>query len=221
MKILYLSHRIPYPPNKGDKIRSFNEIKHLSSTHAIDLACLTDDPADLKYDRDLKKFCKKICVVSLRPLNAKAKSFVSLASNRPLSVGYFYSQALQDNINSWLASNTYDAIICFSSPMAEYLFRAPALSSRLNSRDKGMRITSTQNPEPRTQNPVLIMDFCDVDSDKWRQYSLDSAFPLNLIYRIESSLLLRYEKKINQQFDHSVFISLKEAELFQSLYPEA
>ena len=222
MKILYLSHRIPYPPNKGDKIRSLNEIKHLSSIHEIDLACLADDPADLKHEGDLKEYCKQICIAPLKPLNAKAKSIVSLASSRPLSVGYFYSRSLQNIINGWLSSNSYDAVICFSSPMAEYLFRSPSLESIFSinpgvSREK--RVTS--NAQPATRNPQLVMDFCDLDSDKWRQYSLDSAFPLNLIYRIEASLLLRYEKRINRQFDHSIFISHQEADLFLRLYPEA
>ena len=63
MKILYLAHRIPYPPNKGDKIRSFNEIKYLSQRHEIHLACLADDPKDLKYENDLKDFCKTTNVI--------------------------------------------------------------------------------------------------------------------------------------------------------------
>jgi sugar transferase (PEP-CTERM/EpsH1 system associated) len=68
---------------------------------------------------------------------------------------------------------------------------------------------------------VFIMDFCDLDSDKWRQYSTQSAFPLNLIYRMEYKRLLEYEKKINAAFDHSVFISRQEAELFYTLHPKA
>jgi len=202
MKILYLCHRIPYPPNKGDKIRSFNEIKYLSTTHEVDLACLADDPGDLKYERDLKEYCKKICIAPLKPLKSKAKSLVSLASNRPLSVGYFYSGILQATVNHWLSSTSYDAIICFSSPMAEY-------------------ILNQSTNQPINQSTKLIMDFCDVDSDKWLQYSRDSVFPLSLAYRIESRLLLRYEKRINQHFDHSVFVSQQEAELFLRLYPEA
>ena len=128
MKILYLSHRIPYPPNKGDKIRSFNEIKYLSSSHEVHLACLADNPEDLIYVNDLKKYCGKVYVSQLKTLWARTKSLVSLVFNSPITVGYFYSKSLQSTINNWLYSNAYDAIICFSSPMAEYLFHLPPLS---------------------------------------------------------------------------------------------
>jgi len=60
MNILYLAHRIPYPPNKGDKIRSYNEIKYLAGKHTIDLVCLADDPADLQYEEALQKYCRQV-----------------------------------------------------------------------------------------------------------------------------------------------------------------
>src|SRR5512139_1077991 len=94
MKILYLAHRIPYPPNKGDKIRSFNEIKYLSNKHEIHLACLADNPNDLAYQQDLKKYCRSVTVVPISPLQAKLKSLFFLLSNKPFSVPYFYSPAL-------------------------------------------------------------------------------------------------------------------------------
>src|SRR5512139_3067623 len=118
MKILYLAHRIPYPPNKGDKIRSFNEIKYLSQRHEIHLACLADDPKDLKYENDLKHFCKSTNVVLVNPKNVKLKSGFYLFSKKPLSVPYFYSRKLHRSVDQLLSTNDYDAIFCFSSPMA-------------------------------------------------------------------------------------------------------
>lgn len=200
MKILYLSHRIPYPPNKGDKIRSFNEIKYLSNGHEIHLACIADDPADLKYENELNRYCQKVAVEQVNKLFSKGKSAIRILSNASLSVGYFYSNKLQTTINRWLSKYSYDAIICFSSPMAEYLFRSPL----------------TPHPWPR-----LIMDFCDLDSDKWLQYAQKSHFPLNIVYKIENSRLLKYEKIINQRFDHSVFVSQQEADLLFQQYPQA
>ncbi len=213
MKILYLSHRIPYPPNKGDKIRSFNEVKYLSKSHEIHLACLADDPDDLKYEKDLKKYCKKVCLLKLTPLTAKVKGLAALMLNKPLSVGYFYSRLLQRTVNEWISENTYDAVICFSSPMAEYVFCSP-----LWTEGRGQRSAVSGK---LSQHTVLIMDFCDVDSDKWGQYSRQSKFPLNLVYQIENKKLLDYEKKVNHTFDHSFFSSPREADLFCRLYPQA
>ena len=203
MKILYISHRIPYPPNKGDKIRSFNEIKYLSSFHEIDLAALVDNPADFRYESDLKKYCKEVMLAPLSPLKGKVRGLYWLLRDMPLSAGYFYSGSLQKKIDMLLSRNDYDAIVCFSSPMAEYLY-ASQFCNRLFSKKK---------------YPRLIMDFCDLDSDKWRQYAQNSTFPMNLIYRMEYKFLLEYEKKINRTFDRSIFISQQEADLFYHLYP--
>lgn len=204
MKILYIAHRIPYPPNKGDKIRTFNEIKHLSASHEIDLACLADNPEDMKYKRNLEKYCKKVKIIPLNTKLAKLKSLFALFHNAPLSVTYFYSRLLQKRINNWLSSTQYDAVICFCSAMAEYVFRS-----------------SASNPSLNSNSPVLIMDFCDLDSDKWGQYAKRSRFPLNIIYKIENKRLFEYEKHINSIFHHSVFVSQREKDLFLELYPSA
>jgi sugar transferase (PEP-CTERM/EpsH1 system associated) len=209
MTILYIAHRIPYPPNKGDKIRSFNEIKHLSSFHKVDLVCLADNIDDLKFKSDLEKYCRQVFVQHLKISQAKLRGFINLIRGKAISVGYFYMKKIQQVIDRWISDTVYDAIICFSSPMAEYLFQSPFLSHCFS-----------KFAQPATRNPKLIMDFCDLDSDKWLQYSQRSKFPLNLIYRIENKRLLKYEKKINKSFDNSVFVSQQEADLFYRLFPE-
>ena len=214
MKILYLAHRIPYPPNKGDKIRSFNEIKYLSRSHDIHLACLADNFAHLVYSNDLKEYCSKICVMPFNTMKAKVKSIISLASQISLSVRYFYSRPLQRTIDQWLSSNSYDAIICFSSPMAEYIFRSTVFKFK---QPYALHFA----PYAGRGRPRLIMDFCDLDSDKWLQYSRQQRFPVNLFYRIEHRRLLKYEKKINEYFDYSVFVSEQESDLFSRSHPGA
>lgn len=206
MKILYLSHRIPYPPNKGDKIRSFNEVKYLSKHHQVDIACLADAPGDLKFKNNLAEYGRNVHVEPLNTMHAKIRGILTLLSGGSISVGYFHSTKLQKVIDQWLLKNIYDAIICFSSPMAEYLLRSGALNL-----PRGSRAT----------HPSVVMDFCDVDSDKWRQYGKNSRFPLNRLYQAEFHRLLAYEKKINSLFDHSLFVSQKEAALFRALAPEA
>ncbi len=196
MKILYLAHRIPYPPNKGDKIRSFNEIKHLSGSHEIDLACLVDDPADMQYESHLKRYCNKVFLEPLNATHAKLNGIAGALIGKPLSIGYFYSRSVQRTVDQWLSSAHYDCVICFSSPMAEYIFRSKYAG--------------------RTR---LIMDFCDVDSDKWDQYAKQSSFPQSLVYASEKRRLARYERIIADSFQHCVFVSEKEAGLFKSNNP--
>jgi sugar transferase (PEP-CTERM/EpsH1 system associated) len=211
MKILYLAHRIPYPPNKGDKIRSFNIIKYLSQRHEIHLACLADDRRDVRHEEGLKGLCKSTHVVLINPKLARLKSSLYLPSKRPLSVPYFYSRKLQRIIDDLLLTHDFDTIFCFSSPMAEYVFRSRALSPKSTVRGE-----KTNDHRPSTK---LIMDFVDVDSDKWLQFSKYAGFPMSWIYASEGQRLADYERKVAEAFDHSIFVTGSEVKIFKNKNP--
>ena len=236
MKILYICHRIPYPPDKGDKIRSFNEIKYLSTRHEIHVACLADDPKDLKYKEDLIKYCKTVTVFRNDPRLARIKSLSSLLSQKPLSLPYFYSTGLQKAVDHLLSTNNFDSIFCFSSPMAEYVFRSKWFVSNCSklhidrdqeTRNKhpeaGNQNSATGNEQPATSNRQratgLIMDFVDVDSDKWSQYARYSGFPKSWIYEMESKRLRKYERRVAEAFDHSIFVTEAEVKMFKEENP--
>ena len=202
LNVLYIAHRIPFPPNKGDKIRSFNEIKGLCEKHNLYLAFLVDSRGDLKYTGELEKYCAGMDFEVITPLAQKLKSLPYLLTSLPLSVPYFYSKKLQAAIDRRIKGSSIDAVVSFSSPMAEYVYRSRAL------KDAGRSVR-------------LVMDFVDVDSDKWRMYAEKSAFPASVIWRREWKSLMGYEKGIGERFDSSLFVSEKEAELFRSFCPGA
>ena len=202
-KILFICHRIPFPPNKGDKIRTYNEVKYFSKTYNIDIISFADDPKDLKYTSDLKAYCRHIYIYPLAPLFGKLKGLLKLILGGSISEGYFYDKKACKKVSDLLKQKDYHTIFCFSSPMAEYVFK------------------NLSDIEQKTTRPKLIMDFCDVDSDKWKQYSEKSTFPMNFVYQKESERLLKYEKKINKIFDASIFVSDNEAKLFKQLVPKA
>ncbi len=203
MKILYLAHRIPYPPNKGDKIRSYHQVRYLAERHEVDLGCLCDDPEDLKYVETLRTWCRSVQAVPLTPWKARLKSLLQLAGSMPLSVSYFYSHRLQRWVDERLEGQFYDAVLCFSSSMAEYLF---------SSRHK-------KALWPPNGTVRKIMDFCDLDSDKWAQYAKHSSVPFRWVYDEESRRLSAYERKVHESFDASIFITEREAQLFVQKSP--
>lgn len=200
MNILFLAHRIPFPPNKGDKIRSFNMIRHLSQTHHVYLGTILDEKPDAEYLKKLKVYCKDIFADYF---HKKTNLLLNVFEKKPFSVANFYSAALQNYVDRILRSKKIDVIICFSSSMAEYVFRNPLFK---------------QN---KLNHIKLIMDYIDLDSDKWLQYSRFTQFPLNLIYSEEQRRLFEYEKKINQTFHNSIFVSHREADLFKRIFPQA
>ena len=114
-KILYLSHCCPYPPNKGEKIRAYHEIKHLARHGEVHLACLTRDREDLKYYNNLASFCKSVKILPFDERRAKIGSLPHLLTPLPLSVPFFYHHELQDYIDNLLQRELFDTILCFSS----------------------------------------------------------------------------------------------------------
>lgn len=200
MNILFLCPRIPFPPNKGDKIRSYNELVFLMKKHSIYLGTTLDDKSDSEYIGILKKYCQRLRAVRF---NRKLKLFKSLVSGKPFSISNFYDKHLQAFVDDVLSSTKIDAVICYCSSMAEYVINNPLY------KENGLKGTK------------LIMDFVDLDSDKWLQYSTYSRFPLSFIYRIENKRLFKYEVAINKLFNHSVFVSEREVRVFQRLYTQA
>ncbi len=201
MNILFLAHRIPYPPDKGDKIRSFNIIKYLSKANDIFLGTTLDQKSDIEYVSGLRGFCAG--GVHAVFFNKKIKLLGSLISDTSFSVANFYDKSLQNYVDKTLKEKEIDVVLCFCSTMAEYIFRTPLFKEI---KKRGIR---------------LIMDYVDLDSDKWSQYANYSNFPLNLLYKMENRRLFKYETRVNEAFDHSVFISEREVTVFKKLYPEA
>jgi sugar transferase (PEP-CTERM/EpsH1 system associated) len=189
MHILYLAHRIPYPPNKGEKIRTFHQLLHLSKHHTVHLVCLVDDPTDLEYVSTLERYCASVIAVYRNKNSALCLAIRALLTRKPLSVAAFYRKALAREISHKLHTETFDVIFVSSAAMAEYVLEVSAL--------------------PR------VIDFIDVDSEKWRQYEQHHALPLAWLYGLEARRLCRYEARIAQVFNHAVLISHEEKRLFQ------
>jgi sugar transferase (PEP-CTERM/EpsH1 system associated) len=195
LNILILSHRVPFPPNKGEKIRTFHQIKHLSELgHQIHLFSPYEDPTELAHFDTLHA---TLCAsVEASPLKHKVMRLLTgLVKGQSMSVVNFYDKTLQQKFDEFLVGNSVDAIICSASSVAEYIFK----STVLNILDK---------------KPLLIMDFMDVDSDKWGQYQQSSSFPMSRVYAREQRLLAEYEKRIVDQFDACYLIAQAEVTLF-------
>jgi len=192
--LLFLAHRIPYPPNKGDKIRSYHLLKYLSLTYKVHLATFIDDPNDWQYTDKLDALCASTCYIELKPLLAKIKSVQGLLTGEPLSLPYYKNKRMQAWVNQTLSSHSRTQVLIFSSVMAQYI--------------------------NQDHDVDRVVDFVDVDSDKWRQYAQRCKGLMHWIYQREAQYLLGYEKTIAQQARASVFVSEQEAELFKTLAPE-
>lgn len=195
-RLLFIAHRMPYPPNKGDKIRSYNILRHLAAKYEIDLFFLVDDRGDLDVLDELRPLVKSCGFDVIQPKMKKILSCFSLLGTNPLTVPYFYSRKLQHKIDEQLHAKEFDHVFCFSSPTAEYLFQ---------SRYYGTKLRKSR----------LIMDLVDVDSHKWRQYADAVKWPMKAIYMREARQLLTYERRIATEFDEVLLVSEAEKKLLR------
>src|SRR5215813_2358377 len=124
MKLLFISPRIPYPPNKGDRVRSSHELQaFIERGHEVHLLAFADNMDDLNYQVDLGRMCTTVGIVPLRRVWAFVRALVNLASMRPLSRGYFASRKMRRLVKRAVSDNDFDAVFVCSSPMAQYVPR--------------------------------------------------------------------------------------------------
>src|SRR2546429_8796144 len=119
MRILYLCHRIPYPPNKGDKIRAFHQLRAIAARHEVDLFTLADDGEGLTHRATLVQYCH-LTVARINPKLARIRALPYLLSQTPLTIPYFYAPELAAKVRAAL-SGSYDRIFVYCSAMAQYL----------------------------------------------------------------------------------------------------
>src|SRR5207245_3430925 len=118
--LLYLVHRLPYPPDKGDRIRSFHVLKHLASLGHVHLACLADEPVSSGAVTRLQEYCKRVAVVPIGVWARKFRVLASLAAGRTATEGAFSSPHLRASIRSWARETRFDAVLLSASSMAPY-----------------------------------------------------------------------------------------------------
>jgi hypothetical protein len=163
-------------------------------TNQVYLGTFVDDPDDLQHIEKVRSFCSDLHVARLEPKFAKIRSLNALFADDPLTLRYYRDAALQDWVDSICSQKKIDAIVVFSSAMAQYV-------------------------ESKARLPIII-DFVDVDSAKWTQYAPNHRWPMSWLYRREGEHLLAYEREIAARSTRSFFVTETEAALFTRLAPE-
>lgn len=190
-EILFLVHRAPWPPDRGDRIRSWHMFEALAKLAPVHVAALADNEADAKLARKkMARLCKGLAIEARKASRPLALAQAVL-TGEPVSNRLFRSAALARHVDALVGQGGISHIVAFSGQMAQYL---PA----------------------RFDGPVL-MDFVDVDSAKFATYAeQDRRQPLNWVHSREARLLAAYEAKVARRVDASLFVSEAEAALFRS-----
>ena len=188
--IAFLAHRVPYPPDRGDKIRGYHIPEYLRQRKPVHLIAFADDPRDLGHDAELSARFASHRIVKRSKSNAVA-GLQSLAQRRAASLAAFDHRDVHRAVADLIATHDIDTLYIFSSQMAQY---APAGF-------KGR----------------VVMDFVDMDSAKFAAYADGARFPVSWVHAREARLLERHERAVAARADASLFVSEAEAALFREL----
>jgi sugar transferase (PEP-CTERM/EpsH1 system associated) len=194
-RLLLLTQRIPYPPDKGEKIRYWPLLQHLAQSWEVHLGCLIDERADDQYQPVVRALCADAYFARIDPRLSKILCMRGLLSGEPLSVAYFRNRALAAWVDGVLARIKPEVIMVCSSNMTPYVAVRGATR--------------------------LVVDLVDVDSEKWRAYAAVGGFPMRIVYEREWKLTADLESRIARQADACSFVSSTEAALFTRLLPWA
>lgn len=190
--ILFLAHRLPFPPDRGDKIRSHNVLKALAGLGPVHVGCFGETVADKANEIDLAELVESH-FMPMRDKPLPLAGIEALVRREPVSLAAFWDPALMNWIRRTLATHAIDTIYVFSGQMGQYV--------------------------PRGWAGRLVIDLVDVDSAKFEAYARDTAAPARWIHAREARLLAREEARLAARADRTLLISEAEAALFASRLP--
>ena len=200
MKICVITQRVPYPPNKGEKLRSYHQIEYLvRQGHDVTVYSLVETPQDKNNAQELSADLG--VMVATYALPALWRRYLwALTRGQAMSVGAFYSKALFSGLQSQL---TAPADSGNAPPDLIYLSASSLVYYIQTLQDRGIQL------------PPVMLDFMDVDSDKWRQYAESASVPMRWVYLRESRKIKALELYANQHFAATFLIALDEVDVFR------
>ena len=182
-RLLYISHRVPYPPDKGERCRAFHEVRALSRAFRVTLASLAHRPADLEAAERMRRWCDEVVAVPAGGKLGLARGAMSLLAGRSVTQGYFHSRALYRALRR---RGRFDVVVAYSSSMLPYALAVPATSH--------------------------VADLVDVYSEKWAAYARAAEPPKRWLYALEARGVRRLERRALDCCDAVVLVTQAEAD---------
>jgi sugar transferase (PEP-CTERM/EpsH1 system associated) len=192
--LLFISHCMPWPPNKGEKIRAWHIVRHLSQKFHVHLGCVVDDPDAMGQVTHLQEFCATVGAFPIDKRAQKYRALLHARPGRPLMPDFYFAPALQRWVDETVASVAIDLVYIYTVAMFPY---AEAL-----------------------RGVPKLLDAVDIDSEKWAEYALKSRYPMRAVWAREGRTLLAYERRAAAACERTLFVSAPEAARFAALAPE-
>ena len=184
-RLLFIAHRVPFPPDKGERVRAFHEIRALSRHFHVTVAALSHNREDIEAVAGLREFCRKVLIAPAAGAMGLVRGGISLLVGRSVTEEFFHSRRLREMIISENQREPFDLVMCYSSGTLPYGLAVPA--------------------------PVRIIDLVDIDSAKWSSYADSAWWPKNWLYRREAAAVCRLERQAVERCDAVLLVSEAES----------
>ena len=194
-QLLMLVHRVPYPPNRGDRIRSYHLLRHLAAEFDVHLATLCDEPVSADSTAALASLCRRVEIAPVMGPARWLRAAWSLASGGTATAGLFRSPRLAGVVKKWAGDIQFDAALVFCSSMLPYL------------------------EVPELESVRVVVDLVDVDSQKWFDYAELAAGPQRWLFQLEGRRLRKMERRAVDRAEAVTLVSEAEAGLFRRVCP--
>ena len=194
MRILMLAPRFPYPPDRGDTLRSWNILSRLAASHEVWLACVDSRPPAAAHLQRVRRLCREVAVFDRPAWVNVLRGLRSLMTGGSVTEAYFSDPRLEQTVARWSQAEPFDALLTYSSSVA-----SAAAHARARRR---------------------VLDLCDVDSLKWRRYARVSRWPLRWLYGLETERVAELEARATCSHDFCLLVNERERKKFAGLFPD-
>lgn len=191
-RVLYLTHRVPFPPDKGDRIRNYHVLRQLAARASVWLVALADEPVTPETKDALDALCERVAIVPVGRFTQKLRALRAALTGGSLSEGAFHSPSAEAILRQWSSETGFAAALVSAGPLAPYL------------RGNGL------------ERVPGFVDLVDVDSQKWLDFSAASGAGKRLLYRFEASRLRNLERGLPSRAAAVSIVSEHEARVFES-----
>ena len=197
MRILVLTHRLPYAPNRGDRIRAYHLVHQLATRAEVDLVSLTHSAEEETHAADLRHVVARLALAPVPRLRNLTRGLMALPTSRPLTHRLLDAPGMRRAIADMVADRPPDAVLAYCSGVARFALEAPL------------------------RRVPAVIDMVDVDSEKWGELADTAAVPRRWIYRRERRCLARFEAAAARHARATLVVNAREQASLARLAPDA
>jgi sugar transferase (PEP-CTERM/EpsH1 system associated) len=197
MRVLVLTHRLPYAPNRGDRLRAYHMLRHLRAHAEVELVSLVHDDEEASHLEEMRELVPDTTALHVPKWRTRLKALTALTTNTPLTHALLDAPGMTGVLNEICERRRPDVVLAYCSGMARFAMRPPL------------------------DEIPFVLDFVDIDSQKWRDLAPASRPPLSWIYRREAATLGDFEARAAHSAATALVVNAREAGIANALAPGA